>query len=177
MTKVCTKCCTRKPADMFHVMASRCKECAIAASRQWRADNREQHREYARTYQREQPEKYARTQRAWYEANKDRHKANASAWLKKNPYFYRQQSAKNRLKKKRATPVWCNRFFLNEAYRLAALRTKVTGFAWEVDHIVPIRSKIVCGLHCHTNLRVIPKQNNRDKGNKFWPDMPEVAHA
>ena len=58
---------------------------------------------------------------------------------------------------------------------MAALRNKLTGVKWEVDHIVPLASRIVCGLHAETNLRVVPKLVNRIKGNRFWPDMPEAA--
>ncbi len=71
-----------------------------------------------------------------------------------------------------ATPVWSIAFFVQEAYDLAQRRTKATGIEWSVDHIVPVRSKIVCGLHAHTNIQVIPKSINQSKNNRFWPDMP-----
>jgi len=41
-----------------------------------------------------------------------------------------------------------------------------------VDHIVPLSSPKVCGLHCSANLQVIPKHVNDSKGNAWWPDMP-----
>lgn len=60
-----------------------------------------------------------------------------------------------------------------EAYRLCRERTRTTGVRFEVDHIVPLRSKVVCGLHNEHNLRVIPAIENNRKGNRRWPDMPE----
>jgi hypothetical protein len=66
-----------------------------------------------------------------------------------------------------ATPAWANSFFIVEAYRLAKLRTEVTGIKWEVDHIIPLRHPLVCGLHVEHNLRVIPMAQNRRKGNKL----------
>lgn len=43
-----------------------------------------------------------------------------------------------------------------------------------VDHTVPLSNPIVCGLHTHTNLRVISHRENMLKGNHVWPGMPEV---
>ena len=69
----------------------------------------------------------------------------------------------------RRSPKWANEFFIEEAYRLAAMRTKMLGYKWHVDHIVPLKSKLVCGLHVENNLRVIPAKDNLIKGNRSWP--------
>lgn len=60
----------------------------------------------------------------------------------------------------------------NEAYELAQRRTRMTGEPWEVDHIVPLRSDIVCGLHNEHNLAVITAKANITKRNRSWPNMP-----
>lgn len=99
-------------------------------------------------------------------------KLESAAWRRANPHVVRQQAAKRRASKSQATPVWANAFFVQEAYDLAVLRTKITGFDWHVDHQVPLKSKIVCGLHCEFNLAVIPAAHNLSKSNRYWPDMP-----
>lgn len=67
---------------------------------------------------------------------------------------------------------WANKFFIAEIYRLAVARTAATGIKWEVDHIVPVSSPLVCGLHCEANLQVITEAANKKKNNTVWPDMP-----
>ena len=54
-----------------------------------------------------------------------------------------------------------------EAYELAALRSKMFGFSWHVDHVLPLQGKLVSGLHTPYNLQVIPWVDNVRKANKF----------
>lgn len=57
-------------------------------------------------------------------------------------------------------------------YIMANELSKMLGVKYQVDHVVPLQSRIVCGLHSHTNLQVIPANVNQSKGNRHWPDMP-----
>ena len=92
-------------------------------------------------------------------------------WRKKNSAYHAAKCAERHARKLQATPKWAIKFFIEEAYRLAALRTKIFGFRWHVDHIVPLQSKIVCGLHTHHNIQVIPGRDNQSKNNRRWPGM------
>jgi len=103
--------------------------------------------------------------------NKDINNARALLWAKNNPSRANANNAKRRLIQQNVTPKWANQFFIQEIYDLAQLRTKATGFKWHVDHIVPLQSKLVCGLHVEHNLQVIPAIKNCSKGNHYWPDM------
>lgn len=60
----------------------------------------------------------------------------------------------------------------SEVYSLAKLRTVLTGVPHQVDHIVPLNSKHVCGLHSEHNFQVLTASANSSKRNMHWPDMP-----
>lgn len=44
----------------------------------------------------------------------------------------------------------------------------------ELDHIVPLKSDFVCGLHWHGNIQLLSMSENRKKNNRYWPNMPDV---
>jgi hypothetical protein len=81
-------------------------------------------------------------------------------------------NAKRRSKLLLATPAWARCESILAFYEEAVIVSQTTGIAHHVDHIVPLTSKYVCGLHCEANLRVLPGAENISKSNRKWPDMP-----
>lgn len=75
--------------------------------------------------------------------------------------------AKRKAAKIGATPKWANPEAIKSKYAEARRLTVETGIQYHVDHIVPLRSKIVCGLHVVWNLQVIPAVDNVKKGNRL----------
>jgi len=92
------------------------------------------------------------------------------SWFKKNKHMRSVYEAEYQHSKLQRTPKWLNEedfWMIKEIYSLAALRSKVFGFLWHVDHIIPVRGKKVSGLHVPSNLQVIPWIDNVKKHNKF----------
>lgn len=108
------------------------------------------------------------TDPSFREALRIRHRA----WKKRNPHKVNADTARRQLRLRQAYVAWADDERIEAAYELARLRTKSTGTPWEVDHIVPLTSDLVCGLHCADNLQVIPASANLAKKNFWWPQMP-----
>lgn len=102
----------------------------------------------------------------------DKKLAHSKAFQKRHPdkvsaYVMRRYAAK-----KHATPSWANATYIMDMYLIARICTEATGVKYQVDHIVPLRSKKVCGLHVEHNLQVITGADNHAKNNLLWSDMP-----
>lgn len=84
--------------------------------------------------------------------------------------YHRQWAIEKQRLLKHATPDWANKDTIREIYENAVKLSVETGKRYEVDHIVPIKNKLVCGLHVEHNLRIVTFEENRSKSNKFIID-------
>jgi 5-methylcytosine-specific restriction endonuclease McrA len=120
--------------------------------------------------------------RRYYEKNKEAVKARANArpaserrqhrqkHKTQNPELYRALTSVRKRRHREATPKWVTaeqRLAMRKMYLSAIQLTKLTGERYVVDHIVPLISPDVCGLHVPWNLRVITQTENLQKSNKL----------
>lgn len=84
----------------------------------------------------------------------------------------RMHGMRRRRHERQQTPPWADREAIAALYEQAQRLTRETGELHVVDHIVPLRGKLVSGLHWHGNMRVIHWLANATKGALTWPDMP-----
>lgn len=80
-------------------------------------------------------------------------------------------NTKRRLTVEQATPKWIVESEVARVYEQAAEMERITGQKYHVDHVVPLISKFVCGLHVQHNLQILPATENLRKHNRHWPDM------
>lgn len=127
---------------------------------------------YAKKWQLENKARAQELRREWKKENAEKVKADRKAYAAANPHKIREQRARREASKIRATPEWADVTAMRKVYEEAAFRREIVGGEWHVDHIVPLRSKLVCGLHNQFNLQVLPGDENIAKSNRHWPDMP-----
>lgn len=99
-------------------------------------------------------------------------KASKAKYKAANTAKTNASTAKRRSAKLQRTPAWLtvdDYWIIEQTYSLAALRTKLFGFSWHVDHVIPLQGKKVSGLHVPNNLQVIPWVDNVKKANKHLP--------
>ena len=102
-------------------------------------------------------------------------RAYRNAWKQNNLTQVRADTKARRRKHRQATPLWLTRkqkSEIRQMYQIAIIMTKTTGEQYVVDHIVPLRSDAVCGLHVPWNLRVMTQEENLRKSNKLL-DTPQ----
>jgi 5-methylcytosine-specific restriction endonuclease McrA len=68
---------------------------------------------------------------------------------------------------KKATPIWADLDAVKEFYIEAQRLTKETGIPHEVDHIIPIKGKVVSGLHVPANLQILTEKQNQTKNARY----------
>jgi len=67
--------------------------------------------------------------------------------------------------KVQAVPTWADKDLVKDIYLEAYY------FGLQVDHIIPLISNKVCGLHWECNMQLLSKPENASKGNRHWPNI------
>jgi len=162
---------TGKPCKYGHVAerlagTTVCFECKRARNRKYYATNSEVVLHRRRKCYAANPEPGRQYNRKYREANREVERQRNCEWRKANPDKVLARAAKRRAAKLKRTPAWADSAKIQAMYTEATDLSEATGVPFEVDHIYPLRGKLVSGLHCEANLWVIPASLNRSKGNK-----------
>lgn len=176
---------TGEPCKHGHIAPRKTKgACVECLKVEWEKGNQTR-AEYFRQYN--QRESVKERKHEWYQENRDQVVSAAAtrpahvkreyqnAWKERNLVWVRADTKARRRKHREATPPWLSRqqkSQIREMYKMAITMTKTTGEQYVVDHIVPLRSDAVCGLHVPWNLRVITQEENLKKSNKFVDAAP-----
>lgn len=149
---------------------ARNEENAKRLRKEWYERNKELTKQRAREWAAANPDKRSQAIKKWREENRDQHNAVNRDWNIRNKPKKAALEAKRRAAILQRTPNWLtddDLWLIEEAYDLAALRTKMFKFSWHVDHIIPLQGRNVSGLHVPENLQVIPGSDNVKKHNSY----------
>lgn len=140
----------------------------------WSAANREKISKRMIEYVKKNSEIISERRKEYRKKNSDSISAYDKQYRKENRARILRIGAKRRAAKVNAAVSWADQSAIERLYREAKRLTQETGTPHHVDHIVPLVSELVCGLHCEANLQVITAFENISKLNRHWPDMPEI---
>src|SRR5262245_52307232 len=177
MLKVFKVCGVNQPVQQFVVRRGRqgllpldeerlrkvCQECRKVRARKYNPQVTASG--YTKRYYLRKRERTLAKNKRWRDRNRAQMQAIRKQWLSIHPRFEAERAHQRRTQRLRGV----SRQELIPAWQTAAELTERTGIRHHVDHIVPVRNQLVCGLHVPANLRVIPAEENQRKGNRFQP--------
>ena len=162
-----------------------CRKCQ---RKKHREENNHLYKEKAKTYYHNNKEKMQKVIYNWREENKQkyiditdkaREKYNRTTrkekyWLRggrernieycrENRHRYNFLAAKRKAALLKAMPKWLSREQVEEIWNIYKHRPH----GHHVDHIIPLQSDLVCGLHVPWNLQYLLERENMAKGSKL----------
>lgn len=174
----CCECLKINAEKTRDARNARSRERYHSMSEDQREKERNRLKLLARKKYKENPQAKRDASKKYRDRNKEKAIQRCANWRKENPEklkSYRQQEAtkamarfftsSRRARIAQAIPPWADLKEIEKIYESCPS-------GYHVDHIVPLISKKVCGLHCEANLRQIPARENQQKNNLWWPDMP-----
>lgn len=157
-------------------------------SKKWYEENKEY---YQKRYQ-DNKEEVLKQSKKWAQSNKDKVNKKSQEWRDNNRDKFRASCKKSRERNKAriiknnlirsrglkyATPKWADINYMNDVYSNCQEANRLfhslglNSWKMQVDHIHPLKSDLVCGLHNQFNLQVISAKENLQKSNKFYPEF------
>ena len=161
--KVCVDCQEIIPYTKYSMdnstyskLKNICTNCASVRSKVYRDNNQEHLADY-----KERTKEARKLYLTKYcNINRDKRLIYSRNHYLSNKAYYNAKNAKRRATKLKATPNWADLEAIKEIYISCPK-------GYHVDHIVPLQSDLVCGLHCEFNLQHLNAHDNLSKGNRF----------
>ena len=163
-TQVCTKCGVEKPLSEYRFRKDsnsyrkNCKTCGNKYHKAWQKANPEKGRAKVNAWRKANPERWQANRKAWRKANREKERHTQQNWERANPEKRRAYCARRRAAKLQATPAWADLQEIQDFYVACPP-------GHHIDHIFPLISDKMCGLHIRSNLQYLPAKENLSKGN------------
>lgn len=156
--------CARGHLAQRLVSNKTCADCLAERRAEHKAQPRERAKAAKRTadWRGENPDRNRENLQNWRTANRPRQLELERRWIAADPGRKRAKDARARAARLRATPAWSETDAITAFYSACP-----PGF--QVDHDIPLRGELVCGLHVIGNLQYLPASENAAKGNRWSP--------
>lgn len=132
--------------------------------------NKDYYLEKTKKRRQDNPEKYAEYVRNYQKRNKDKVRERERIYCQDNKELRCYYSSMYRANKKQATPKRLTEEQKEEIkviYKECGSKSDEEGIKYHVDHIIPLKSDLVCGLHVPWNLQILTATENVSKHNKL----------
>ena len=175
--KACVDCKKELPMDSFPASPNckdgrrrYCKACMKIRRAPQRLSTKEEHYARNKEWAAKNLDRVRAIKRKYNQSlTLDQKRSAKARCVARNPIKYRAAVSSRRAHLRQATPPWVSARELEAVYILAGL------LGLTVDHIIPIRGKVVCGLHVPWNMQLLPVSENSRKSASFVePSFDEV---
>jgi hypothetical protein len=181
--KTCTVCKETKELNCFYTnwnnqrnkryIRAMCKECDKAQVLKSHYANKEDRNKASKAWHHSNKETAnAKRRERYHNEDVETRKAKRRKHYLENKaaYLFRSSSYKKHVR--RATPSWADLEYIRDIYlnvKEAENLFREAGLNWKfhVDHIIPLRGKLVSGLHVEDNLQVLSATENLSKNNRY----------
>jgi hypothetical protein len=143
------------------------KEQALSIIGKWQQKNKDVVNTGTRDWRKNNPQSAKETHKRYYTTHKETKLQFNKLWRERNKPLLQYYNSKRRAQIKRASVDWADIGKMIVIYEQSVSMSRETGIMYQVDHIVPLQHKLVCGLHWEGNLQILSKKENQHKGNQF----------
>lgn len=159
--------CVRGHQAPRFVSTKACVICARENQSKWDARNPDKLRQYTAAYDSANREQRRQAAQDYRKHNPEAANGATSRYRKRNPGIVNAHCSARRARQLSATPTWLDPKDFEAIYTQAKEMSLQNGVPYQVDHIVPLKHDLVCGLHVPWNLQIIPAVDNQRKKNFY----------
>lgn len=172
LTKVCSKCLIEFPIDNFYKSSARCKSCIKEYAKAWQKANPEKYKQRwqkqnkKRWVEQKQDQEYMTKKAIYRQENSAKRTATAKAWNEANKQRYNLHVATSHIKRKISKEARAYKILDKEYRRLYNSACAFCGATEKItmDHIIPISRS---GNHSIGNLQPLCRKCNSSKKSRL----------